>query len=157
MSVETQETRPRPHLMTGHAHHGVLRAIGRRWPAWFGLAVAFATFADGMPGMDRLAALLISMPLFYLGIGAVRRSLGDRRTLAVQLAGLVVFVGLGVAALVAGGTAGWWLLAAGWLGHALWDGVHFLTRRVVPRGWSEWCGVIDLCGTVAIGAVALTA
>ncbi|GAB3819170.1 hypothetical protein [Micromonospora zhanjiangensis] len=42
------------------------------------------------------------------------------------------------------------LVAAGWFGHAVWDAAHHRARRVVPRGYAQWCGVVDLLGTAAI-------
>ncbi len=42
-----------------------------------------------------------------------------------------------------------YVLAVGWLGHGLWDLVHFRSRRVVPWQWAEWCAVVDVAGGAA--------
>jgi hypothetical protein len=86
---------------------------------------------------------LLVLPAGYLLIGTWRRQWRDRRDLAVQLAGLIGWGGLMVVALTGPDGLAGWLVAAGWLGHAAWDVVHHRTGRVVPRGYAEWCGVLD--------------
>ncbi|MET8507615.1 hypothetical protein ABZV60_23625 [Streptomyces sp. NPDC004787] len=130
-----------------------IRFLAHRWPAWLALALAVATFADGLPPTSFLAALLVVMPLCYLAFGAVRRDLGapgDRRPLAVQTAGLVVFCAWAAVALLLDGRTALYVVAAGWFAHALWDLAHHHGGRVVPRAWAEWCGVVDLSGALAI-------
>ncbi|MET9803741.1 hypothetical protein [Streptomyces sp. NPDC006368] len=127
-----------------------LRRLGHRWPTWLALAMVAVTFGDGSPPVDTLAGVLVTMPLIYLAFGAFRGELGHRRTLALQLAGLLGFTGLAAVAVITDEPAARWLVAAGWLAHAAWDFVHHRTGRVVPRAWSEWCGVVDLLGAVGI-------
>ncbi|CAL9637489.1 hypothetical protein SUDANB96_06279 [Streptomyces sp. enrichment culture] len=124
--------------------------LAHRWPTLLALALALATFLDGMPPTRFLAALLVVMPLCYLAFGAARGEFGDRRALAVQLAGLAGFVALAAAALAADGELALWVLAGGWCAHAVWDLAHHLSGAVVPRAWSEWCGVVDASGAAAI-------
>ncbi|GGU83208.1 hypothetical protein GCM10010275_18030 [Streptomyces litmocidini] len=114
------------------------------------LALALATFADGLPTASFLAALLVVMPLCYLALGAVRGELGDRRTLAVQAAGLVVFRAWAAVALLLDGRTALYAVAVGWFAHALWDLSHHRTGRGVPRAWSEGCGVVDASGVLAV-------
>ncbi|MEU5216820.1 hypothetical protein AB0G79_11590 [Streptomyces sp. NPDC020807] len=127
-----------------------IRFLAHRWPTWLALALALATFADGLPPASFLAALLVVMPLCYLAFGAVRGDLGERRTLAVQTAGLVAFGAWAATALLLDGGNALYVVAVGWFGHALWDFAHHRGGRVVPRAWSEWCGVVDASGAVAI-------
>jgi hypothetical protein len=54
-----------------------------------------------------------------------------------------------VIAILAGGWTAAWLVAFGWLAHAGWDVVHHRTGRVVPHGYAEFCGVLD----VALAAI----
>ncbi|RSS79763.1 hypothetical protein EF918_16185 [Streptomyces sp. WAC06614] len=128
--------------------------LGRRWPTLLALGLGAATFADGLPGRGFLAGLLVTMPVCYLVLGLFRRELGAPRALAVQVAGLVGFTAVALTALSVDATLGLRLLAAGWLAHAVWDFTHHRTGRVVPRAWSEWCGVVDLCGALALALLA---
>jgi hypothetical protein len=57
---------------------------------------------------------------------------------------------LAVIASNAGPTAAAWVVAAAWGSHALWDLAHFRADAVVPRWWSEWCGVVDAVIAVTI-------
>ncbi|GAA4926788.1 hypothetical protein GCM10023237_55510 [Streptomyces coeruleoprunus] len=129
---------------------GVLRLLAHRWPTWLALALVVATFGDGAPSRTFLAGLLAVMPLFYLGFGALRGELRRPRVLALQAAGLVAFAAAALAALAVDRAAGHYVLAAGWLAHAVWDFFHHRAGRVVPRAWSEWCCVVDLFGAAAI-------
>ncbi|MFJ7067260.1 hypothetical protein [Streptomyces sp. NPDC101115] len=126
-----------------------------RWPTLIALALAALTFLDGLPAPGFLAAVLAAMPLFYLLFGALRGELRPPRVLAVQLAGLVGFAAVALLAVTVDGTPALLVLAAGWLGHAVWDAVHFVKARVAPRQWSEWCGVFDACGALALVVAAL--
>ncbi|CAL9348900.1 hypothetical protein SUDANB120_00419 [Streptomyces sp. enrichment culture] len=125
-------------------------AVAHRWPTLLALVLGAATFADGLPGRGFLAALLVVMPVCYLLFGALRRAFGGTRMVAVQVAGLLVFGAAAAVAVSVGESAGLRLLAAGWAAHAVWDFVHHRTGRVVPRAWSEWCCVVDLCGAAAL-------
>ncbi|MET9375044.1 hypothetical protein ABZX98_12945 [Streptomyces sp. NPDC002992] len=144
----TRTTSPR----TGAAR--LMRALAHRWPTLLALALAVVTFADGLPDRAFLAGLLVVMPLCYLLFGALRGELRPPRVLALQLAGLLGFATVALAALAVDETLGLRVLAAGWLAHAVWDAVHHRTGKVVPRPWSEWCCVVDACGAVAMAVLA---
>ncbi len=47
-------------------------------------------------------------------------------------------------------------MAFGWLAHAGWDLVHHRTAWVVPRGYAEGCGVLDVAlgGTMILAILA---
>ncbi|MCP9946840.1 hypothetical protein LUX12_21800 [Streptomyces somaliensis] len=125
----------------------------RRWPTFLALGLVLVTFVDGVPPMGFLAALLVVMPVCYLAFGAARGEFRDRRTLRIQLAGFAGFSALAAVALV--GDARWapYLVASGWFAHGVWDLVHNRSGSVVPRAWSEWCGVVDTAGALAILAL----
>ncbi|GGX18298.1 hypothetical protein [Streptomyces chryseus] len=133
---------------------GLLAAVGHRWPTLLALALAVATFADGLPAPEFLAALLVVMPLCYLLFGALRAELRPPRVLALQIAGLLGFAAVALTALAVDETLGLHLLAAGWLAHAVWDFAHHRTGKVVPRAWAEWCCVVDACGALAMTLLA---
>ncbi|MEH0936424.1 hypothetical protein [Micromonospora psammae] len=139
-----------------HAHptpaprHPTVAALARRWPTWLALLVTFDSWFA--PVVLPPWSLLV-LPGGYLLIGTVRRQWRDRGALAVQLAGLAGWSALaGVAALADDGPARW-LVAAGWLGHAVWDVAHHRAGRVVPRGYAEWCAVFD----IAVGLIIVLA
>ncbi|WP_241253654.1 hypothetical protein [Streptomyces sp. W1SF4] len=84
--------------------------------------------------------------------------LRGRGALGLQLAGLAGFSAVALLALPAPVVdAGWapWVLAAGWYAHAAWDFFHHRSGAVVPRAWSEWCGVVDAAGATAVVLLAL--
>jgi hypothetical protein len=126
----------------------------RRWPTWLGLTLVAAAFADGTPPPSSLAAIVIAMPLCYLLFGALRGELRRPAVLTLQLAGLLAFTAVALTALTLDSPLSHYVLAAGWLAHGIWDFAHHRTGRVVPRAWSEWCGVVDVVGAIAIVALA---
>ncbi|MFE5491773.1 hypothetical protein ACFQ7Z_17770 [Streptomyces virginiae] len=127
-----------------------MHTIARRWPTLIALALAALTFLDGQPAPEFLAGVLAVMPLFYLLFGVFRGELRRPGVLAAQLAGLVGFAAVALSAVVLNGTLALLVLAAGWLGHAVWDAAHYAKNRVAPRQWSEWCGIFDVCGALAL-------
>ncbi|MCP9957141.1 MULTISPECIES: hypothetical protein [Streptomyces] len=140
--------------MTGFVRDGArpapARRLLRRWPALTASAVVVVTFADGVPPVGRLAGLLVAMPVCYLLFGAFRGELRGFRVPAVQFAGLAGFAAVAALALSLDAASGLRVVAAGWLAHGVWDLVHHRSGRVVPRAWSEWCGVVDVGGALAI-------
>lgn len=129
-----------------HAHptprprHPLVAALVRRWPTGLALLMTVDLWIE--PTVLSPWTLLV-LPAGYLLIGSWRRQWRDRRLLAVQLAGLAAWAGLAVVAVVGPDDLAGALVAAGWLGHAGWDLAHHRTGRVVPRGYAEWCGVLD--------------
>ncbi|MEV4120260.1 hypothetical protein [Micromonospora sp. NPDC049645] len=123
-----------------HRHPAVV-ALARRWPTGLALLMTVDMWAD--PRVLSPWTMLV-LPGGYLLIGVARRTLRGPGVLAAQLAGLVAWVALTVVAVVVGGRAAAWLVAFGWLAHAGWDLAHHRGARVVPRGYAEWCGVLDL-------------
>ncbi|MEU7803574.1 hypothetical protein AB0B10_30410 [Micromonospora arborensis] len=130
--------------------HPVVVALAHRWPAGLALLLTVDMWVD--PGVLSPWTMLV-LPGGYLVIGMARRTLGGRRVLATQLAGLAVWVALTLVAVLVGGRTADWLVAFGWLAHAGWDVVHHRNRRVVPRGYAEFCVVLD----VALAAVMVLA
>ncbi|MEW2431857.1 hypothetical protein AB0877_27930 [Micromonospora sp. NPDC047644] len=130
--------------------HPVVVALAHRWPAGLVLLLTADMWVD--PGVLSPWTMLV-LPGGYLLIGMARRTLGGRGVLATQLAGLAVWVALTLVAVLAGGRTAAWLVALGWLAHAGWDVVHHRNHRVVPRGYAEFCAVLD----VALAAVMVLA
>jgi hypothetical protein len=68
----------------------------------------------------------------------------------LQLAVFGGYVALAAAVIMVSPEAGVLLIALGWGAHAAWDLVHHVRNAVVPRWWSEFCGVFDLVVAVTI-------
>ncbi|TCB94384.1 hypothetical protein E0H26_22065 [Micromonospora zingiberis] len=132
-----------------YAHHPVPRSAPRqplarvlvhRWPAGLALLMTADNWTE--PALLGPYTLLV-LPAGYLLLGSVRRQWGVPGNLRRQLVGLAAWGGLALFAAAVGGETAYWLVAVGWLAHAGWDLVHHRTGRVVPRGYAEWCLVID--------------
>ncbi|WP_433124085.1 hypothetical protein ACQPWW_18060 [Micromonospora sp. CA-240977] len=120
--------------------HPAVVALARRWPTGLALLMTVDMWLD--PGVLSPWTMLV-LPGGYLLIGVARRTLRGPGVLATQLAGLAAWVALTLAAVTVGGRTADWLVAFGWLAHAGWDLVHHRTAQVVPRGYAEWCAVLD--------------
>jgi hypothetical protein len=142
---------------TGHRPHqarsGPVAAVLNRWPTWFALLVTVDNLVDPRPVP---AAAVLVLPVAYLTIGAVRRTLRPRRVLLVQLGGLAAYLLLVLAATVTSGDLSLVLIGSGWLAHAGWDVWHHRHNAVVPRGFAEWCIVFDAVIGLTVLAVALS-
>ncbi|MGC5019122.1 hypothetical protein [Micromonospora sp. DT47] len=122
------------------ARHPVVAAVTRRWPSGLALLMTVDTWVDPLVPSPWF---LLVLPAGYLLIGTGRQAWRTPGTLPVQLAGLAGWTALAALAALAGDGPGRWLVAAGWLGHAVWDLAHHRGSRVVPRGYAEWCAVLD--------------
>ncbi|WP_406045425.1 hypothetical protein OG799_13680 [Micromonospora sp. NBC_00898] len=120
--------------------HPVVAALAARWPTWLALLMTVDNWVA--PVVLPPWSLLV-LPAGYLLIGTLRRQWRTPGALPAQLAGLAGWTALAVLAAVADDGPARWLVAAGWLGHAGWDVAHHRRGAVVPRGYAEWCAVLD--------------
>jgi hypothetical protein len=74
----------------------------------------------------------------------------------IQASGWLAFVLLALLSVAVSPQVGKFVLAAGWLGHAVWDYYHWRADKGVSRSFAEWCGVFDLLGAIAILAYPAT-
>jgi hypothetical protein len=117
----------------------VIRALGDRWPTWVALAVSFDFWhAPFVPPVWTL--LLCQSAYLFWG----------RRAPRVQLVVFGLYAALAALVIMVSPDAGVLLIAFGWGAHAVWDLVHHVRNAVVPRWWSEWCGMFDLVIAVTI-------
>jgi hypothetical protein len=142
----TEYTADRHHLHT--ERRGAAARVLARWPSALGL---LATVDNLMNPRTLPVAAMMILPLGYLAIGAVRRTLRPRPVLLAQLGALAGYLVLLGAAAAAGPQWGQYLVGAGWIFHAGWDLWHHRRNLVVPRPFAEWCAVVDLI----IGASAI--
>lgn len=117
----------------------VVRAVGAHWPAVIALAVT-ADFWQSALVPPVWTLLLCQAAYLFWG----------RRAPRVQLAVFSLYAALAVVVIVVSASAGVLLIALGWGAHAVWDLVHHVRDAVVPRWWSEFCGVFDLVIAVTI-------
>ncbi|GAA1873254.1 hypothetical protein [Myceligenerans crystallogenes] len=139
----------------GHAGaHGLdLRWLARRWPVLPALALMTLTL---LGGGDVPAWILAPVAAVYPVMGALRRSIRGLPMWRLQLAGLVVFAGIALVAVALGATtAAAFVLAAGLLGHAVWDAFHHRAGAVVYRWYAESCVVYDILLALAVVAAAV--
>ena len=122
--------------------HRVVVALAHRWPTGLALLMTVDMWVD--PSVLSPWTMLV-LPGGYLVIGVARRTLGGpgRARHPTRRPGRLGRPDAGRGRWPAGGRAEW-LVAFGWLAHAGWDLVHHRSGRVVPRGYAEWCGVLDV-------------
>jgi hypothetical protein len=82
--------------------------------------------------------------------GAARGRLWPPGDLLPVTVGMILFTAIGLTALAISPDLGRYLLAAGWLGHAVWDIAYLRADKVVSRSFAEWCAVFDFIGGVSI-------
>jgi hypothetical protein len=144
------------------ARSGLLRMAGRWWPALAGLTgVAGLINLQPWRPSDPTTVILPGLAVAYLLFGAVRRQLGRPGILRLEIVGLVIFGGCALVAVFVDPEVGHYVAGAGWIGHAAWDVAHHrdLSHHhavgVVPRGYAEFCIVLDfLMGASLIAAPA---
>jgi hypothetical protein len=129
-----------PHGNTHGDVHPLIGVLAHRWPTWIALAVSLDNWQ--VPSVPAPWTMLL-LPAAYLLFGGFRGHFRDSRLLALQLAGLALYLVLVVVAANADPRTAAWIVATGWGIHALWDLAHHRADVVVPRWWSEWCGVVD--------------
>jgi len=117
--------------------------VQRRQATWLVAVVAIGAAAllrlqDEVAPSTVLLAAAVGLVLW----AAVR---GRLRSGAVMLetAGMLLFGGIAIAAMAVDPGLGLYLVAAGWLGHAVWDIAHLRADTVVSRSFAEWCAVFD--------------
>jgi len=115
-------------------------ALKRRWPTWLALLVTIDTWIE--PLYPPAVAMMV-LPTAYLAIGAFRKRLREPGVLPLQLAGFAAYLVLVGVALSVPDEVAKYLIGAGWLAHGIWDYFHHRFDKVVPRAFSEWCGVLD--------------
>ncbi|MBO0607726.1 hypothetical protein [Myceligenerans salitolerans] len=146
--------RPAEYAGPGHVRHGPdLSWLARRWPIALALALFVLTIADGS---DRFPVwIVLGVALVYPVVGVLRRAIRGRSMVVLQAAGLAVFAGITTAAAVVDPVTGSFVVAAGLVGHAVWDAFHHRAGAVVWRWYAEACVVYDLLLAAAVVAAAV--
>ena len=129
--------------------YAITAAIGRLQAAWPVLIASFLLL------LGASTQSWVSVDAVIIGVAAAALLIGtaigrDRRLLALQGLGVLLFGGLAVLAAEAAPEWARWLVAGGWATHALWDIAHLRARRAVVASYAEWCAVFDLCVAVML-------
>lgn len=140
-----------PEYAVSHARAPRAGAFNR-WPTVLALLVTLDNLVEPRP-MSPWTLLLLAFG--YLVIGAVRHTLRPATVLRRQLVVSGAYLALIAAALLAPAQLGLYLMASGWLAHAVWDWWHHRRHAVVPRAFAEWCAGFDALIGVSLIAVAL--
>ena len=131
----------------------IVAVLRRRRASWPVLLTSFLVLVglQLQTAIQPTAAILALATAVGLA-GLIRRP--GRPELLLQLGGLVLFGGLAGLGLVIAPEPARYVLAAGWLGHGVWDLVHLRRDAVVSRSYAEWCGVLDLliAGELLLGS-----
>ena len=129
----------------------IAAVVGRRRATWT-LAVVVVGALAGLRFQDQVppALVLMLVAAALVGWSATRGQLWPPTVVTLQTAGVVLFAAVAFSAMAVDQELGRYLLAAGWIGHAVWDFAHHRLNLVVSRSFAEWCGVFDLLGGIAI-------
>ncbi|WP_460888034.1 hypothetical protein [Promicromonospora xylanilytica] len=139
----------RPAEYTEHVHRFDLAWLRSRWPVLVGLLLLVGTLAGGGAGVPTW--LVFAMALVYPVVGILRNRIRGRSMVLLQAAGLAVFGGISLlAGALAGQDTGAYVLAAGLVGHGVWDVFHHRANAVVWRWYAETCVVYDLLLAAAV-------
>jgi hypothetical protein len=141
----------RPAEYTEHVHGFDLVWLRDRWPVLVGLLLLVGTLTGAGAGAGVPTWLVFAMALVYPVVGLFRNSIRGRSMVLLQAAGLVVFGGISLlAGVLVGQDTGAYVLAAGLVGHGVWDIFHHRANAVVWRGYAETCVVYDLLLAAAV-------
>ncbi|WP_147457142.1 hypothetical protein [Micromonospora pisi] len=111
------------------------------WPVLYALVAAVVCLrlldVDPMP-------VLVVVAVAVVAVGLIKGRLRRPGLYALQSPAAMGIIALGLAALSVPADIGRYLVAAGLLGHAVWDAIHWHANKIVKRSFAEWCGVLDL-------------
>lgn len=118
--------------------------VDRPRAVWGVLAVLLAgVVLMRVVGVDA-GPVLAGAALVLVVAGLARGQLRRAGLYALQVPAVLAFGALALWALRLPPDTGLLLVAAGLIGHAVWDAAHMRGGRIVVRPFAEWCGVLDL-------------
>lgn len=132
-------------------------ALQKPWAAWPTFLVTVVVIALGQVGILAIdptwPLLALAGALFAYGLWA--RTRRPASGLPLQAVGMLVFGAVAGAAVILGGDAGGYLVAAGLLAHAAWDVHHHRANKAVVRSLAEFCCVLDIVLALVVLAVTI--
>jgi hypothetical protein len=127
----------------------IAAVVRRRGASWIILAAGLLGYqALGLQHAVDPTVVIVAVSAAVTLTGLLRPS--GRGELLLQAGGMVVFTGLAVLGLTVAPEIARYVIAAGWLGHGLWDLVHLRRGAVVSRSYAQWCGVVDIVMAVGL-------
>jgi hypothetical protein len=131
-----------------------LRRPGSAWPVF--LATFVVMTVNKVAGGPDPTWIFLGLAVLFAAYGLARGAARPTHGLPLQLLAMVVVGVAAVVTLFVDGDTGGYLVAAGLLGHAVWDAYHHRTNRVVARSMAEFCFVLDTLIAAAMIAVVAT-
>src|ERR687893_1376772 len=124
--------------------------LQRRQATWLVAVATVAAFAalrlqDWVDPVVAFSVAALALVLWVVVRGQLRRG-----AFVVEMAGMVGFTAIALAAVSVDPDLGRYVVAAGWFGHAAWDFAHLRADKVVSRTFAEWCTVFDILRAVGI-------
>lgn len=121
------------------------RGMSRRPAVWLGIALGGVELANPGPfdPTGPRAWILPLLALAYLVFAVVQSRPRRPSVLWLQAIGFFTFTAVALTGLIVDPGVGRYVIAAGWLGHAVWDLAH-RDGRVVPRWYVEFCVPVDV-------------
>lgn len=123
----------------------------KRWMAWVGTLAIFVLY----PVSQRLDPELLQVLVVVAAIAGVLVGLLVARVrsggeITIQTGAMLAFGAVAAVALFINPTVGAYLVAAGLIGHGIWDAVHYRRNVVVARSFAEFCAVLDIIAGAAV-------
>ncbi|MUN63460.1 hypothetical protein GMA12_09955 [Kocuria sediminis] len=128
---------------------------GWSWPVLGVLVAAVVTARLVSSGPVLELAAMTAVAVGAVAVGAARGAFSRPGPWRWQPFAAVGFMALGLGALWLAPEAGRVLIAAGLIGHGVWDVVHWRRHAVVSRSLAEWCAALDLALGVGMLVLAL--
>ena len=131
----------------------VITVIDRPGAVWVGLLIMIAAVVLlRVLGVSEWVALIGTAVVFGV-VGLIGGQLRRPGLYAVQPLAVLIFGAIAGTAVAVSPDLGRYLVAAGLIGHTVWDAVHWRANQIVTRPFAEWCGVLDL--TLGLGILIL--
>jgi hypothetical protein len=126
-----------------------LRRPSAAWPA--AAAAALVILATETIAGDRYATwVLIGLAVPVLAYALWSSTRRTDRSLQHQVIAMIGFGAVAATALGVSDDVGAYLVAAGLLAHAVWDGYHYWADKAVVRSYAECCCAMDAGFAVAV-------
>lgn len=121
----------------------------RRWPSLLGVALSVTLLAT-----NSLPHVGVAIGIAMCALVYVVWSQFTKQTRVRQWLGLAGFSVVAALALFLDHDIAMYVMAAGLIGHGVWDVVHYHRREAVSRWYAEFCAVVDV--VVGLAVLALT-
>lgn len=122
----------------------------RRWPSLLAVILCAALLTIG-----NLPHYVIAVGIAGCAVVYVVWSQVNKQTRGRQWLGMALFGAITVAALFLDHRFAMYVMAAGLIGHGVWDVIHYHRREAVSRWYAELCAIVDVVMGLAVLALAV--